>query len=189
MNDAITITDWYVVPEEAASARPIPLPRAGRAEPAAGLGAATAGSLWAWADAKTSPPHWHGMHAVSASHAGYLFEVPRATPRLASVQPPSALSAASGPRPVILPMAPSVLRAMSQAAAATGRAEGEIWAEAAREWLARHAENDPEPPTPGATAPARKAERDTRLCSWAAIDVLMRDLRAPLPTTEDEPAA
>jgi hypothetical protein len=86
-------------------------------------------------------------------------------------------------------MAPIVLRAMSLAAAVTGRDEREVWTEAAREWLARHLEDDPEPPEPGASAPAPKAGADAHARSWAAIDVLLRDLRAPLPDTEDEPAA
>lgn len=219
MSQAVIISDWYVVHEDAGSAGPLPvLPLTRSSQPgwpdqpehAPGLGTATAGPLWAWADrvdrvdhvaraagtdaavGKAPPAHWHGLRPLGASGAAYLFELPR-TPvpptALAPLAQPVPSTPARAPWPVVLPMAPALLRAMSLAASHARRDASEVWAEAAREWLARHLEDDPEPPTPGASAPAKTAERDQHQRCWAAIDVLLGDLRAPLPTTEDEPAA
>jgi hypothetical protein len=186
MSDAVMITEWYVVHEGAASNAPLPFTRRRQPEHAAGLAAATAGPLWAWADGtddEAHPTHWHGPRALSANGRAQLFEVRPPTP----LRPLAPATTTPRRRPVVLPMAPGLLRAMSLASVRQGRAEGEIWAEAAREWLARHQGDDPEPPTPGASAPVWRAERDLRTRCWSAIDVLMGDLRAPLPTTEDEP--
>jgi hypothetical protein len=180
MNEAVVVTEWYVVPEEAAGARR----RSAPTKTTASLGAATAGPLWGWSDAKASAPRWHGLRPLGTRGTTALFE----SPRPAAIQP-ATQPAARHTAPVVLRIAPVVLRAMSLAATLTGRDEREIWTEAAREWLDRHLEDDPEPPEPGATAPVRCAERATRLHTWTAIDVLLRDLRAPLPETEDEPAA
>jgi hypothetical protein len=60
--------------------------------------------------------------------------------------------------------------------------EATVWAEAARLWLAaRHPEDDPRPPTPGASAPRPRPAEVARERCWSAIDVVLRDLRAPLP--------
>jgi hypothetical protein len=180
MNDAVVVTEWYVVPEEAGASRST---QGARSESAARLVAASAGPLWAWAGGASSAPRWHRARQMSASGGGYLFALPHAGRA-------SAPASATDKPPAVLPMAPGVLRAMSLAAQAKGCPESEIWAEAAREWLMRHLGDDPEPPTPGASAPVRRVERESRLRCWSAIDVLLRDLRAPLPsTTEDEPAA
>lgn len=186
MREAVVITDWYVVPEQIASTRHPPLARAQQAKRVDGLGSATAGPLWAWADSRTpSAPRWQGLHALSSPGTSYLFELTKPV----GGQAHGATAPAAAASPVVLRMPRIVLCAMSLAASVTGRDEREVWAEAASEWLARHLEDDPEPPEPGASAPARHPERATRRHSWAAIDVLLRDLRAPLPETEDEPAA
>lgn len=191
MSDAVVITDWYVVPEESGSGNAIPLARTGRTDRAVGLSVATAGPAWTWADGGASPAHWHGQRPLSAKGTAYLFDLPRARaqPVPLRLAHPLAPAPERAPAPVVMPMAPSVLRAMSRASATTGRAEGELWAEAAREWLARHHDDDPEPPTPGASASTAMAARDTRPRTWAAIDILMGDLRAPLPSIDDESAA
>jgi hypothetical protein len=81
-------------------------------------------------------------------------------------------------------MAPALLAAMSEAAATGGRSQSEVWAEAAREWLLRHRpEDDPQPPPPAASAlrpAAQRAAAERERC-WAAIDILLSDLRAPQP--------
>ena len=78
------------------------------------------------------------------------------------------------------------LRRMAQAAQATNRSESEIWAEAAREWLARRVRSvedgtDNEPP-PAAPAAASLPLRP-RVRSWKAIDALLVELRAPQADT------
>jgi hypothetical protein len=81
-----------------------------------------------------------------------------------------------------LPMAGDLLRAMARAAAEAGVSEAAVWAEAARMWLAvRHSDDDPRPPTPGAAAPRSRQGEAARERCWSAIDVVLRDLRAPLP--------
>jgi hypothetical protein len=78
-------------------------------------------------------------------------------------------------------MARDLLRAMARAAADDGVSEATVWAEAARLWLAAHNNDDPRPPTPGASAPRPRAPETSRERCWSAIDVVLRDLRAPLP--------
>jgi hypothetical protein len=81
-----------------------------------------------------------------------------------------------------LPMARDLLRAMALAATEAGVSEATVWAEAARLWLAaRHPEDDPRPPTPGVAAPRPRPAEAARERCWSAIDVVLRDLRAPLP--------
>jgi hypothetical protein len=176
MHGAVVMTDWYVVPQRATAVR------LERATAHSGMAAASAGPLWAWADAAAAP-RWHGLRPVGATHAERF-----ALPRPAATQQPSQPAARSS-APVVLRMTPIVLRAMSLAAAVTGRDERDVWTEAAREWLARHLEDDPEPPEPGVSAPAPRPQAQQHARSWSAIDVLLRDLRAPVPGTEDEPAA
>jgi hypothetical protein len=92
---------------------------------------------------------------------------------------------------VLVRVPSAVLREMARAARLAGRGEGELWAEAAREWLTRRARGDePLPPTPA--APALPVPRPPR--SWSAIDSVLRDLRLPyqprrLPATPETPVA
>jgi hypothetical protein len=62
---------------------------------------------------------------------------------------------------------------MAEAALSSGRAESDLWAEAAGDWLRRHAfDDDPFPPAPaGALVAPRRAT------SWDAIDDLLTTLR------------
>jgi hypothetical protein len=77
-------------------------------------------------------------------------------------------------RPATLAHVPVSIRLlMAEAALSSGRDEGDLWTEAAGDWLRRHAfDNDPVPPAPaGALAvPRRKS-------SWDAIDDLLTTLR------------
>jgi hypothetical protein len=90
---------------------------------------------------------------------------------------------------VLVRVPTAVLREMTRAAHVAGRSEGELWAEAAREWLARRARGDePLPPTPA--APALPVPRPMR--AWSAIDSVMTDLRRarrPQRSVERVPAA
>jgi hypothetical protein len=80
-----------------------------------------------------------------------------------------------------LPMARELLREMALAAAEAGVSEATVWAQAARLWLAARHADDPRPPTPGASAPRPRHAESARERCWSAIDVVLRDLRAPLP--------
>jgi hypothetical protein len=69
-----------------------------------------------------------------------------------------------------------LLRRMSREARLTGKSESEVWAEAARAWLAGRGRDDDLPPTPPAAAqPCPRRER----AAWVAIDALLIDLRVP----------
>ncbi len=81
-------------------------------------------------------------------------------------------------------MAPDILRAMALAANHAGRGVGEVWAEAAREWLLRKsldAEFDLL-----SNQPERKAESaallETKRRLWTTIDTAMEALRQSRPT-------
>jgi hypothetical protein len=77
-------------------------------------------------------------------------------------------------RPATLAHVPVSIRLlMAEAALSSGRDEGDLWAEAAGDWLRQHAfDDDPLPPAPAAAlaAPRRKS-------SWEAIDDLLTTLR------------
>lgn len=75
---------------------------------------------------------------------------------------------------------------ITSAAVAFGRTEAEIWAEAARERLARHHYDDEPPPTAPAAAPAR-SPRSAH--TWAASDDLLAALCAPASVPSGAPAA
>lgn len=87
---------------------------------------------------------------------------------------PAAIPTPSSDRSVALRVPATVLRRMAAAAQACGRSEGDIWAEAAEEWLSRYAlDDEPQPPTPAAAA--LSIPRPARC--WGAIDALLADLR------------
>lgn len=117
----------------------------------AGLGAASAGPVHAWA-LPTS---------VSA-------QVSAPRPPYTETELPQGASV------IRVPL--ELLQAMRRAAASEGRDEAAAWAEAAREWLAGRARDDePQPPTPAAAAlPCPRAAS-----AWAAIDAVLDHLRAP----------
>ena len=81
-------------------------------------------------------------------------------------------------------MAPDILRAMGLAANHAGRSAGDIWAEAAREWLLRRSleadydalSNMPQRRRDGTT----HEEMHARL--WNTIDTAMSDIRQTRPT-------
>ncbi len=168
---------WYLLPDDSARLSSYNMPRfgnepyrprlsqhhvahvsdmarsAGRRAPS--LGSAYTAEVWSW-------------------------EAPRRTPapvaKDTKVQPISPFaSAPAADRGVALRVPATVLRRMSAAARASGRSEGDIWAEAAEEWLTRYTlDNEPQPPTPAAAA--LSGPRPTR--SWSAIDALLTELRA-----------
>ena len=112
-----------------------------------GLGGAWAGTKWQWAPV-----------AGAMEQARQLGSQGQGMPLGASV--------------VRVPEA--LLRLMRAAAWSTGRPEGELWVEAAREWLTRRAlDDEPQPPTPAAAALAVPRPSS----AWAAIDTLLADLR------------
>jgi hypothetical protein len=122
-----------------------------------GLGSAGAGGRWRWVQPGV-------IHTI-------------ATPARPSWPAAEARTTATSASAVRIPE--PILRLMRTAAWNTGRTESEIWAEAAREWLARRQRDDePLPPTPAAAAlPVPR-----RAHAWEAIDLLLEDLReAPQP--------
>jgi hypothetical protein len=173
------------------------------------LGVVRAGSAWAWADPVAVPRSGAALPPPLPLPLPYPLPAPHSAPYRAPAHPtsiippapptplaplaplaPAASAVSAVPTPYAAPaagerrevrMAPALLAAMTAAAAATGRHESEIWAEAAREWLARHTPDDDPPPPPGAIqrAPVVRAARDR---CWGAIDVLLGDLRHPRPT-------
>lgn len=76
-------------------------------------------------------------------------------------------------------MAPDILRAMAMAANHAGRNAGEVWAEAAREWLLRKSLDADYDVL--ANLPARRKEDaaldEKRSRMWGAIDTAMADIR------------
>lgn len=195
MNRAMTVTEVYVMlldeqdaPWHArypAALRSRGSGAAAHVEPAAhsgqqGLGSAQAGPTWRWAE-----------RARTASHAALPAQPPRpmrddaallSRPAAAATMPASDhMAPMAAPRSrTEVRIAPALLRAMETTAAARGRQVSELWAEAAREWLLRHAQDDdPQPPSPATAAPRSIAALPARDRCWTAIDVLLGDLRAP----------
>jgi hypothetical protein len=66
----------------------------------------------------------------------------------------------------------ALLRLMRATARRIERPESELWAEAAREWLARRVLDDEPPPPAGAALAVPRPPT-----AWAAIDTLLADLR------------
>ena len=84
-------------------------------------------------------------------------------------------------------MAPDILRAMSMAANHASRSVGEIWAEAAREWLLRKSLDADYDVL--AYAPAKKRAEDGMLEEkhkrlWGSIDSAMAGIRQPSAVVE-----
>lgn len=147
---------YHLRPSQHHGARVSSMPRAtGRHAPV--LGSAHASESWSWA---TSPR--------ASNPAAEDTKVHPLSP-LVSVPAPAT------DRGVALRIPATVLRRMAAAAHTCGRSEGDIWAEAAEEWLTRYAlDNEPQPPTPAAAA--LSVPRPAR--SWHAIDALLTELRA-----------
>jgi hypothetical protein len=121
------------------------------------LGTSAISGDWGWAEQEWRTPSRTGDGLGSAA-----------------TQAPEANEGEHG---VMIRVPRAVLRMMTQAARTTGRDEGDVWAEAAREWLSqRRREGEPQPPTPAAAALA--VPRPAR--SWAAIDALLSELREDL---------
>ncbi len=110
--------------------------------------------------------------------------LPSAAP--ARVEPPTAAVAAANnavmPRTKAIAwvrMAPDILRAMAMAANHAGRSAGEVWAEAAREWLLRKSLDADYDVL--AYAPSKKREdgllEETRKRLWGSIDSAMSAIR------------
>jgi hypothetical protein len=167
MSQPMTLTQWYA--RRAASAAHPTLTSQPAARPA--WRAAAVASPAAAAVLPDAP----GALASARAGATWGWAEPAPPPR---TEPPAATVAAR----TELPMARDLLRAMARAAAEAGVSEAIVWAEAARLWLAtRRPEDDPRPPTPGASAPRPRPVESTRERCWSAIDVMLRDLRTPLP--------
>jgi hypothetical protein len=191
MNRAMTVTEVSVMLLDEHDALshagpPVALRASGaggvaRVEPATthdrpGLGSAQAGPAWRWAErtrAVTPAPSF-AQPPRAAREAAVL-----SRPAGGAAPMPAGGAAAPGARTEVR-IAPALLRAMETTATARGRQVSEVWAEAAREWLLRHAEDDdPQPPSPATAAPRSLASRSSRDRCWTAIDVLLGDLRAP----------
>lgn len=162
------------------------------------LGTSSAAPIWAWGGrnipcAPTAAPRTPAREvaALAGEHANAACALSSARPLpcMAAPEPPPTSSMeptmTDAAREVRMPT--EILRAMAAAAAATGRPESALWAEAARLWLALHAQDDhPQPPAPAAAlvpVPAVRAARDR---CWGAIDILLSDLR---PSTRVPAAA
>lgn len=145
-------------------ARVSDMPRpAARHAPA--LGSAHASATWSWATPRRAP--------VSAAEDTKVRPLAPLVPAAPATD--RAERAQRSDHGVALRVPATVLRRMSAAAQACGRSEGDIWAEAAEEWLTRYAlDNEPQPPTPAAAA--LSVPRPAR--SWSAIDALLTELRA-----------
>jgi hypothetical protein len=141
-------TLWNVTRPQAPYRRPVAAPGRVPTRSGSGLGVADAAREWTWSGA---PEHRF----------------------------PGRMDTSVGPAigdNVVLRVPTALLREMTRAARLAGRSEGELWAEAAREWLARRARGDePQPPDPSAAAlPVPRAPR-----SWSAIDSVLSELRRP----------
>jgi hypothetical protein len=175
MSQPMTLSQWNTrravsVPHALHSTQPIPLP----------LPAAR--PTWRFVTAPSAPAPITPLVAPAPSALGSA----RAGASWGWAEP-VAPRAHREPRPASLaerkelPMARDLLRAMALAAAEAGESEATVWAEAARMWLAARHADDPRPPTPGASAPRPRHAESARERCWSAIDVVLRDLRAPLP--------
>jgi hypothetical protein len=161
-------------------------PRSAPAAPPAqaGLGAAVAGTMWAWVEPAAAPLSIAPDAGDPTATPGYA--APPLFPRYLSrpATPPGVAPNASAER-TELRMPRDVLRAMAVAAAVTGRTQTEVWAAAAREWLSRHMGEDEPPPDPAGPARAAAVPHTAREQCWRAIDILLGDLRAH--TALDQP--
>jgi hypothetical protein len=122
------------------------------------IGSAIAGP-WSWDNTPTSAPMTGSIRQASRQPAGVRLSAPAGT-----------------------------VRRMAEAARALGRAESDVWAEAAREWLLRHEPHSPEGGRVPDGAPALAAPpiaRRARL--WRAIDDVLDTLRDDQPEARREP--
>lgn len=94
---------------------------------------------------------------------------------LPAMRPPETSGGLGAATVIRVPAA--LLAEMARAAGAQQRDTGVVWAEAAREWLARRAHDEPQPPDPTPAAAALPLPRAIQ--TWAAIDALLAELRRP----------
>ena len=119
----------------------------------------------------------------------YLPTPNRSTPATVSPATPEMAAEANAvaPRPKAIAwvkMAPDILRAMASAAMHAGRSAGDVWSEAARDWLLRKSlEADYDVLS---YAPSRKRDdsvlEEMRSRLWGGIDSVMSDIRQSRPT-------
>jgi hypothetical protein len=94
------------------------------------------------------------------------------------------------PEAVRLSAPSETLRRMARAARALGRAESDVWVEAAREWLQRHApEGDGGGPEPLASRTPSDSTLLRRCREWRAIDAVLDTLREDIPPPQSKPSA
>ena len=153
-----------------------------------GLGSAWASAGWGWTEPRAQATPHAPERRRAPNAVATIVPAPMTTVRAMRIT-------AGGPRDELAPApspttrisrgaTPGVAQSIAEAAWLLGRDEGEIWAEAAREWLSHHlglvalgaddANDDPPPTAPAAAVAARRAGR-----CWSAIDELLADLRAP----------
>ena len=121
------------------------------------------------------PGMWGDPIPAPAPHPTRMVETSAATEMAAETN-----ALATRPKAIAwVKMAPDILRAMSMAAHHASRTVGEVWAEAAREWLLRKsldADYDVLSNLPARRKEAAAlAEKRSRM--WGAVDTAMADLR------------
>jgi hypothetical protein len=136
----------------------------------------------------TTPGMWSDLAPLSP-------KTPAATVHGATVaaehnQPaPTGGAVAKRPKAIAwVKMAPDILRAMALAANHAGRTSGDVWAEAAQEWLLRKSletEYDVLSNQPARTRDSAILE-EKRSKLWSSIDSAMGDIRELRPTLTQE---
>jgi len=127
---------------------------------------------------------------IDVTHALHVEALPFSTAEVAASPSASTSPALQGQGVTTRPkaiawvkMAPDILKAMSLAATHAGRTAGDIWAEAAREWLVRKAldaDYDALSNQPNRRHDLALEDKQHRL--WSSIDSLMGDIRQIRPT-------
>lgn len=115
-------------------------------------------------------PNRGGMGSAAAAHP-VVWQSPSPVPQRAT-----GTDTLGQPRRLVgrVSVSPELWQAVAAYAAETGRTPDDVWAEAARDWLARRAHHDEPPPTSPASA-ALSGARHYR--AWGEIDATLAELR------------